>query len=124
MYVLNFQKQFIPSIESGAKKQTIRPIRKDNRQPKVGDILRLYTGMRTKVCRRIADVVCTEIFPIRISQEGIIVIPGRLVYLNRFAELDGFKSWEEMLEWFSKTHGLPFEWLLIRWDNIKYYERQ
>ena len=31
------------------------------------------------------------------------------------AKADGFGSWEEMLDWFEKTHGLPFEGLLIRW---------
>lgn len=125
MFVINFKKQFVSAIESGAKKQTIRAIRKDKRQPEIGDILRLYTGMRTKGCRRIADVVCTEVYPIKIYDDGVNVFSPveSIVFepiendfsLNRFAELDGFKSWEEMREWFGKIHGLPFNGILIRW---------
>lgn len=49
---LNFQKQFVALIESGAKRQTIRPVRK--RTPiKVGDNLYLFTGLRTKNCKNI-----------------------------------------------------------------------
>ena len=32
---------------------------------------------------------------------------------------DGFDSFAEMLEWFEKTHGLPFEGQLIQWGEIE-----
>jgi len=35
--------------------------------------------------------------------------------VTRLARLDGFKSAAAMFDWFEKTHGLPFEGLLIRW---------
>lgn len=120
MYVLNFKKQFVPAIEARAKKQTIRAIRKDNRQPKVEDLLRLYTGMRTKGCRRIADVICTDVLPIKIYNDRVTLNNGQWEFatpshLKNFAESDGFKSWEEMREFFKKNHGFPFNGILIRW---------
>ncbi len=48
---LNFQARFAPLVESGEKRQTIRAYRKDGRDPKRGDKLYLFTGMRTKACR-------------------------------------------------------------------------
>lgn len=35
--------------------------------------------------------------------------------LGRFAQLDGFANWGEMRDWFSETHGLPFNGLLTEW---------
>jgi hypothetical protein len=35
--------------------------------------------------------------------------------LDRFAQDDGFADWQEMREWFTDTHGLPFQGVLIRW---------
>ncbi len=48
---LNFEKQFVPLIESGQKRQTIRVERKN--PIKVGDKLYLFSGLRTKYCYRI-----------------------------------------------------------------------
>jgi hypothetical protein len=36
--------------------------------------------------------------------------------LNAFAQSDGFTDWQEMVEWFSATHGLPFIGHLIMWE--------
>lgn len=35
--------------------------------------------------------------------------------LDTFARLDGFADWHEMRDWFSKTHGLPFNGVMIEW---------
>jgi hypothetical protein len=34
---------------------------------------------------------------------------------DEFARADGFKDAADMLAWFSETHALPFEGILIRW---------
>jgi hypothetical protein len=34
---------------------------------------------------------------------------------EEIAKRDGFSSTVEMAEWFDRTHGLPFEGLVIRW---------
>jgi hypothetical protein len=133
MPALSFQKQFVDAVESGEKRQTIRKYRKDGRDPKPGDTLYLYTGMRTKACRKLGEAKCLSAAEIRIyrlqpESNDIVEVfdDGRLIwspYLfdnlfrakRQFAQLDGFKGWPEMLQWFEKTHGLPFEGVLIRW---------
>lgn len=66
MPALNFKAQFAPLVESGAKRRTIRAFRKDKRDPKQGDTLYLYTGLRTKYAKPITisnkiDAVTMEI---------------------------------------------------------------
>ncbi len=115
MPALNFQKQFAPLVESGEKRQTIRAERKDGRMPaKPGDIIALYTGMRTKSCRKLADVECIAVDPIRISY-GYISVDSQIQDEHRLAVADGFDDVAAMRDWFNKTHGLPFSGLLIRW---------
>ena len=116
MPALNFQKQFVNKILNGEKKQTIRAKRK---RPFVrGDILYLYTGMRTKNCDKIGESFCIDIADVEIIDKEKIKIDG--MELNRFlrdelASNDGFKNYYEMVEWFEKTHGLPFKGQLIKW---------
>ena len=122
MPALNFQAKFAPLVESGEKRQTIRKLRKDGRDPKPGDRLYLYTGMRTKACRKLGEVKCKKVYPIKLYVRSRYGPLGRVVSMigspcgvTRLARLDGFKSAAAMFDWFEKTHGLPFEGLLIRW---------
>lgn len=101
------------------KRQTIRAIRKAG-NPKVGDVLFLYTGARTKACRKLGKVVCTAREDIHINEEGIafgqrLLIEDNRDARDRFARADGFSSWEQMRDWFAATHGLPFTGQLIKW---------
>lgn len=125
---LNFQKRFAPLVESGEKRQTIRARRKDGRDPKRGDILYLYTGMRTKQCRKLGEVRCKSVRSIWIGTDGEkrcgkYIRPGVMVwtpcygaaYSTRLARMDGFSDSGEMRRFFERVHGLPFEGLLIRW---------
>ena len=144
MPALNFQKQFAAAVESGEKRQTIR---KQRKHPiKLGDKLYLFTGQRTKWCRRVVVrravevirrvvkglprghvVECTGVTPVKIEPGHVwlqdLRIAGgggrwrRLLVhdLQLFAEDDGFVLAEELLDWFERTHGLPFEGVLIRW---------
>lgn len=100
------------------KTQTVRAFRKDGRDPKVGDTLYLYTGMRTKRCRMLGEVTCTSTDFIDIDERSIVVGNRELgsYEAEEMAKADGFKNWAAMEYWFQKTHGLPFEGLLIRWD--------
>ena len=122
MPALNFQKQFVPDVKSGKKRQTIRKPRK---HPfKKGDTLYLYSGLRTKKAEKIKEVVCIDARKITIPEFGLSLTihdekgPIRLYYMDhqdRFAQADGFETWWDMIRWFSKTHGLPFEGVLIEW---------
>jgi hypothetical protein len=39
--------------------------------------------------------------------------------LNEFAIADGFNNWQELVEFFESTHGLPFTGVLIQWDKLE-----
>ena len=63
---------------------------------------------------------CKTILPFRINSLGVSCTVGQhtLYYgeqLDRIATADGFKDWRDMCMWFSETHGLPFEGVLITW---------
>jgi len=115
MPLLGFKKQFAEMIESGAKCQTIRAYRKDGRNPKPGDTLYLYTGLRTKQCRKLKDVICENVSHLDITDTREIYVD--YVFQNRMEEAvmsfkDGFESPQDFFE---ETHGLPFRGLLIEW---------
>ncbi len=126
MPALNFQAQFAQAVEDGAKRQTIRAFRKDKRDPKVGQTLYLYTGMRTKACRKLGEAECIDVVPLDLgpfgvqldTAEGATLLRVPCPALTRFAQDDGFASWPEMAAWFDKVHGLPFRGLLIRWGDV------
>jgi hypothetical protein len=116
MPALNFQKQFAPKVESGEKRQTIRAERKN--PIKRNDHLYLYTGMRTKSCRKLRDATCVNVEPVEILENGVMTLSG--IVLNRkmkdvIAIKDGFENWNEMWLWFKNTHGFPFKGQLITW---------
>jgi hypothetical protein len=127
---LSFSKQFAAAVESGQKRQTIRA---ERRHPiKVGDRLFLYTGMRTKACRKLGEVVCTNVKPVSITWQpfqlnhhrghwpvvkiGESVLDG--LELDAFAKADGFAGFEDFMQWFvgGRDEGRTFTGQLIEWE--------
>lgn len=117
MPLLGFQKQFALLVEAGTKRQTIRAKRKDGRNPKPGDLLYLYTGLRTKSCRKIGMHRCLSVEEITVAWCGICVAEQWLTAeeCEAMAVADGFATFQEMTEWFKKTHEADFWGLLIKW---------
>ncbi len=122
MPAFNFKPQFADDVESGKKPQTIRAERKDGRVPcKVGDTITLYTGMRTKACRKLGVGKCTGVTPVSIHEYPAgtpqLFIAGAMI-LNEddFAQADGFENSAEFYKFFEDTHGLPFRGWLIEWE--------
>ncbi len=130
MVALNFKAEFADDVEEGRKLRSIRAPRKDGRNPKKGDVLQLYTGMRQLGCRKLGDGVCTRVRQVEIDYTGI-KIEGRALYAGDalayqggpdpeaydgdFARADGFDSFSDMADWFREQHGLPFIGNLIEW---------
>ncbi len=123
MPALNFSAQFADDVQSGAKCQTIRAPRK--RPIRVGDVVHLFTGQRTKACRKLGMGKVTSVAEIIIG-DG----PGRrdvwisnekkawwlsIGEIHKLARADGFDCKQSMSAWFGKTHGLPFHGVLIQW---------
>lgn len=132
MVAFSFKGQFAAPILAGTKRQTIRAGR--NRPPRVGERLQLYTGMRTKHCRKIIpDPICTEVRVVCIEVDPahpqIIAsidfgdFKLRDHEIERFARADGFAGTGEcsarraMGNFWMRHHG-PGEFLglLIRWE--------
>jgi hypothetical protein len=113
----NFKKQFAADVESGKKRQTIRAKRRDGRNPRVGDKLYLFTGQRTKSCRKLGEAICKSVEQITIDEHGINVNGDWLTDRKRVncAVADGFENFGDMKELFRKDYGLPFEGLLYKW---------
>lgn len=116
MVAYNFQAQFADAVERGEKRQTIRAIGK-RRHAKEGDKLQLYTGMRTKACRKLREAVCHDFCHILIEADKIWTSRPLEIHtdLDRWAKSDGFPDWPTMRDFFANTHGLPFNGVLIRW---------
>lgn len=123
MVAINFKKQFADDVEDGHKKQTIR----QKARCKRGDQLQLYTGMRTKSCRKLRDTVCTAVIPVKICDTEMFLDGKRLLagnaardeyedHDNDFARADGFSGFTEMADFFRAEYGeLPFDGFVIRW---------
>ena len=134
MPLLGFRPHFVRAVENGVaaarrsplphrdvapKRQTIRALRRDGRDPEVGDTLYLYTGLRTKAVRSLGEVKCRRVDRLRIDRRGTRVhVDGRALErsaLQRLARTDGFGDADEMIAFLENLHGLPFRGLLIRW---------
>ncbi|MGV3485384.1 MAG: ASCH domain-containing protein [Planctomycetaceae bacterium] len=124
MVAYNFQAQFTEAIASGAKTHTIRRNGK-RRHARAGERLQLYTGMRTKACRKILqeDPVCDGVYPVVIVVEderiAAITVGGAAVdSLEQFAIDDGFESLAHMHEFWIRFHGVGrFVGSMIEWKR-------
>lgn len=124
MVLYGFKKEFAPLVENGFKPHTIRDLRKDDRHAKPGDMLQLYTGLRTKSARKlIPDPPCWAVFDI------VICSGDREVYIGdqkmTEAELrflinrDGFLDPDKFWEFFPA----PYLRKLICWQEVHYLNR-
>lgn len=118
MPILSFKKQFAELVETGQKRQTIRKMRK---YPiKVDDRLYLYTGLRTKQCRKLGESIASYVPDImmRPKQEIIIVNNNWLsdYEIEILAKNDGFDNVDDFFMFFREYER--FIGQLIRWDEI------
>lgn len=111
MVAYSFNPRFIEPIRQGIKTHTIRALSK-RRPARAGEILQLYSGMRTAYCVRIIpDVPCIESCPIWIDFDDAMRITRIETYgipfrnLDAFARRDGFESIEDMGAFWVFTHG-------------------
>lgn len=130
MPLLGFKKRFAPMVEAALttpsppgvkiKRQSIRKKRSDGRNPKPGETLYLYMGLRTKKCRKLGESICKSVEEITIDWLGANVSGMWLTTeeCEALAIADGFIDFREMKEFFDKTHGdldHGFSGLLIKW---------
>lgn len=125
MPAYSFKERFANMVEHGYKNQTIRSGRK---HAVVGATAYLYTGMRTKACRKLGEGTLIAVLPVEIGRHACgepyaVLNEAHLTHapLDAFARADGFDDREEMTAWFEKQYGLPFVGYLHKWvvSNIK-----
>lgn len=124
----NFKARFADLVASGAKPHTIRAPRKDGRVSKVGEPAHLYTGMRTRECRKLHTGTVLAVTRIQIdAMFGRVILDGGSINyggdrrslseaeIARLVKLDGFASDLDFFNWFEETHGDEFHGDLIEW---------
>jgi hypothetical protein len=110
---------FRDKILDGSKRQTIRAVRKN--PIKEGETLYMWWKQRSPQREKLGEAKCVKVSPITITKLGASCPDPSIRFrsLNLFAQADGFNNWQELVEFFEATHGLPFEGVLIQWDSIK-----
>lgn len=105
--LLGFKQRFVDPIQLGTKVHTLRSFRKH--EPKLGETLHMYTGLRTNKCelisnreklisRQVADIYISfklkpfSIFKVSIKVDGKML---DLTWLKIFARFDGFLNIED-----------------------------
>ena len=119
---------FIDKILSGAKRQTIRRADPKWANVKAGDKLTLYTGLRTKECRKLGEAFVESITPITIDTECDNVAVETplgdfnldLPALNDLVERDGFVSNPDFFKFFCLNYSVGrLKMVVIRWADFK-----
>ena len=119
----SFKPRFVPLVEKGIKRQTIRPYPKRACDvPIVGDIIIPFSWegatYRSKQIPILGDAGAEIklVVPVLIEEDRIFSESEQTeLDKNSIAKADGFKSWEDMRTWFIDNHKLPFKGILIRW---------
>lgn len=117
MVAYNFAAEHAPKVENRTKKRTLRL----EPRAKVGDKLQLFTGQRTAQCRKLSqeDPTCTRVAKVELTRtdmkyDGTYQSPD---ILDDYARADGFKGYQNMLDWFEAQYGVIPEVLWeTRWD--------
>lgn len=79
--------------------------------------LQLYTGQRTKDCRKLADAICIDCTYVGLTARGVTlgegpsiegakIDPSLLGSTDDFARADGFEDYAAMWAWFSERYGM------------------
>jgi hypothetical protein len=117
MPALNFKRQFVEAIKSGAKFRTCRRIT-STRRFKAGDELALYTGQRTAQCELIGRAICVAVRRVLIRRESIVIYDPleSMGSLLDIARSEGCESWKHFVETIDEIYGLPFNGQMIEWQ--------
>ena len=114
--LLNFKPCFVPFIQAGTKRHTIRAARAI--PPKVGEICHCYTGLRRKGAKLLGRWPCVKVEDILIYTRGDgsfgVVVAGQgldlhekngLAFADGFREVLGPPPFVQMMRYWISTHG-------------------
>jgi hypothetical protein len=122
MVAYSFKDRFAGPILNGTKGGTIRASRGGRGHARPGEMLQLYTGMRTEECQHICDRKCLATSRILLNLDSmgkpaiIKIYDGASVCRYRGPALDGFADFAEMAKFWFTIHGPGrFDGWHIRW---------
>ena len=123
MSAYNFKKRFAADIERRRKRSTIRARRKNGYVPKAGEVISLYTGMRSKGRRLLRRVRVKNVRPITIicgeneAHLEVAIDCRQLAFYERsdLASKEGFAGVTEFRQFFLEEHGPQAHLYLIEW---------
>lgn len=145
--ILGFKDQFVPFVEDGSKTHTIRA----GQRWKAGMRADLFARPRQKGMRLLFRAMVTKVEAITITPRGIYICHDRpwvaewahtkatewgMVKLTKdeaelFAFRDGFRfdpnsrgSFGLMMDFWKRTHKLPFHGQIIHWDYAQRFMRK
>ena len=118
---------FIDKILLGEKRQTIRRASPKWKNVKAGDKLTLYTGLRTKQCRKLGEAVVESVGKVAFYQAGLI---GAITRDGEFwltddevdelVRRDGFGNVHDFWKFFDAHYPeRPINMNVIRWKDFK-----
>lgn len=116
MRVFIFKPEFVPGIEQGTKRGTIR----NDATCKPGEplSLRQWSGRPYwSKQKEIKQVVCENVEPVVVDGMGVLVA-GRALSPKEATELaasDGFESTEAMIQFFRENYKIPYCGKLVTW---------
>lgn len=101
MVAYSFNKIFVPQVEGLTKRQTVRAHRK--RHARLDEPVQLYTGMRTRHCRKLVspDPICSKVDHIALEI---------LAQSLRWIEINGIRLRDKELEDFAVADGFAPSW--------------
>ena len=120
----NFMAQFADDVAAGSKSLTIREHRKGrSRHARAGELVQLYTGMRTRHCRKLVtpDPICEVVRPILFLRKGpldcaVVLNAVELTHdqLDYLIVADGFLSRSAFFDFHLGNH-YEIEKIFIKW---------
>ena len=137
--LLGFKPRFVDPIQDGTKFFTMRNPRKVT--PKIGEVLHMYTGLRTKWCKLITKqhtLKCIQQAVIRVSRGNKpaphirtltsikieISVDGRVLNSNeisQFVKYDGFENCQDFAAyWLAEKKVVTVTLDLFHWTDLKY----
>lgn len=105
MVAYSSQKMFAPQVESLTKLHTVRAPRK--RHARVSEAVQLYTGMRTRACRKLVtpDPICTRLDDIRLEIGEAVIAPDMRMGMIEGVEINGRQLADAEIETFALADG-------------------
>lgn len=134
--IIGFKPQFVKKILRGSKKHTIREDKFDRWRP--GKSIHFATGVRTKNYKQFKKGICKSVQWIKINywkgntNRIQVLVDDKIMFeingiihegtdfMDDLAKNDGFKNYDELLDWFCQGKYGVFFGKIIHWTDLKY----